>query len=366
MRHLLYFNAKRQRRFSDILQVCLILLTMFCTCAAVAYTYMQSTGLVSTDQGQSALAQLASVYGLAALNLVLPLAVSVLRAMIAALTPQSKYAVLMSSSIKVESEIYMYRTGKYNPRSAKKVHKKDKEGGDSNDNNQKESGPEVAFQPSKLLAAAMDSIWAEISASDITKGALISPPDYTDPLDPINKILGSNLRHQKQLTEALRPPNSNSLMRLMGGGNSNESSSISMSLSGIAKYFSISAAATKIRGNKIGLTSSHLEKRASSTKVHATSDDAPGGGEGGEGEGDVETGSQGGKDDKDKEKAGGSRGGSRAGSVVGDMMDMAEAPKEQKTTKQVAFKAAVDDGLSLLSADEYIRVSRGVCCGEVV
>ena len=65
---------------------------------------------------------MAQNYGLVALNLLLPLAISVLRAMGAAMTPYSKHLALRIAAFRIENEIYTYRTktGKYNTRRAKK------------------------------------------------------------------------------------------------------------------------------------------------------------------------------------------------------------------------------------------------------
>jgi hypothetical protein len=288
MRHLLDYNAKRQRLFSDFLQVLLICLTLFSTLASVAFTYLDINGYLADSKGLTPIQQMQTGYGLGALNLLLPLAVSIFRAMIAALTPQSKYAILKSSAVKVESEIYMYRTktGKYNPRRAKQAMKKDKDNnGDNNDNAQKEAAAQdVAFQPSKVLANAMDTLWAEISASDITKGALIAPPLYTDPLDSINKVLRSNTPEQRQLTEALRPPNSNSLLNLVSGD------PLTKTMDGAYKYLSscFTALGRRLRP-KSSLTSENLgtNKSGKARKVHVSADD---GAKGRDGDGDGDDG----------------------------------------------------------------------------
>ena len=75
---------------------------------------------------------------------------------------------------------------------------------------------EEDVKPSKLLGQAMDGVWADLLSSDITKGALIAPQMFYDPMDSINVIINSNMRLQKMLTQNLKPPPKNMLMEGAG------------------------------------------------------------------------------------------------------------------------------------------------------
>ena len=135
------------------------------------------------------------------LNLILPLLATVFRGIAASLNPLAKWSVLKTSAFRIESEIYMYRTkvGKYNPR---------KISNDNNNNNtnargnqqirslnskSKEANPEESTgprtsqnNPRKTFSNALDNVWTDLTASDISKGSLISPPEDANPLEGIN------------------------------------------------------------------------------------------------------------------------------------------------------------------------------------
>jgi hypothetical protein len=72
------------------------------------------------------------------------------------------------------------------------------------DKDKNEDLPQVVINPRKAFGAAIDSIWLELAASDISKGALVDPPEGADPLDEINDRISDNIRQQRLLTEALQ------------------------------------------------------------------------------------------------------------------------------------------------------------------
>ena len=225
MHHLFESNASRLKSFATVLEIMVIVMTLSSTLASVGYSYLLSDGPkfgVMLDSRSAGINMMASNYGLVALNLFLPLAISVLRAMSASMTPYSKYTALRIATVKIQTEIYTYRTktGKYNLR---RVQKKDKKkddkgngaggGGEGGGGNKK---GEEDFKPSKLLGQAMDGVWADLLASDIQKGALIAPQLFYDPMDSTNDIINSNVRLQKMLTENLKPPPKNMLLEGAG------------------------------------------------------------------------------------------------------------------------------------------------------
>ena len=95
LRHLLSHNAKRQKLGANILQILIITLTLFSTVAAVLYSYFQAIA----DSGS---VKPVVFSALLPLNLLLPLAVTILRGMQASLNPLAKWAVLKMAAIKVE------------------------------------------------------------------------------------------------------------------------------------------------------------------------------------------------------------------------------------------------------------------------
>ena len=103
LKHLLAFNAFRQKLISDVLQALITLLSLGSTAAACLYVYYTTLG--STSQS--------TVDTLLKVNLMLPLAVTVSRGVFATLNPQAKAVVLESSAIRLEGEIYMYGIGSH-------------------------------------------------------------------------------------------------------------------------------------------------------------------------------------------------------------------------------------------------------------
>jgi hypothetical protein len=83
----------------------------------------------------------------------------------------AKWAVLQVCAVKVEGEIYQYRTkvGPYNPRklAASKDTSKDsggqkkKKDGDKDGDNNASSAQQTALNPRKIFSAALDAVWYE-------------------------------------------------------------------------------------------------------------------------------------------------------------------------------------------------------------
>jgi len=70
----------------------------------------------------------------------------------------------------------------------------------------KDDSTPVITNPRKLFSQSLDSIWLDLASSDISKGALRNPPEGTDPLDDINARILSNKREQQLLTQNLKQP----------------------------------------------------------------------------------------------------------------------------------------------------------------
>ena len=173
----------RLKYFSDALEISVITMSMGSTMASVAYTFLQTTPWVTFDTTRAAgISQMSSNYGLIALNLFLPLAISVLRAMGAAMTPGSKHMALKIAYTKIQSEIYCYRTktGRYNTRRVQKKKPAPGEGPPDGQQGQGAQRPKEDDQkPSKLLGAAMDQIWADLLASGERRSPFVLPSPFT-------------------------------------------------------------------------------------------------------------------------------------------------------------------------------------------
>ena len=60
------------------------------------------------------------------------------------------------------------------------------------------------FNPRKAFSAALDAIWVDIAASDISKGSLVPPPESSDPLDDINARIAKTKSASAVFTDALK------------------------------------------------------------------------------------------------------------------------------------------------------------------
>jgi hypothetical protein len=77
--------------------------------------------------------------------------------------------------------------------------KKDKDG---------DNGPvQGGNNPRKVFSAALDAVWTDLAASDISKGALVSPPEDGDPLEEINWSIKSSKKYLGLLKATLSVPN---------------------------------------------------------------------------------------------------------------------------------------------------------------
>lgn len=207
MRHLFAYNASRQKLLSDILQALIILFSLISTITAVSYTYMNSQDC-SLSTGSFFSSSNKSYQSLLMLNLLLPLTVTILRGFFASLDPLTKYAILKMAAIRIESEIYMYRTkvGRYNTRKITSSQQSNTQHSNSSKSKKDDKDEhQTTVNPRKIFSQALDSLWNEIT-SDMAAGVLRSPPDTSDPLDSINRRISSNLSEQNWLRNNLKQP----------------------------------------------------------------------------------------------------------------------------------------------------------------
>lgn len=218
-RHLLSHNAQRQRIVADILEFLVIIFTLSATCAAVIYQFLTTSNACSSgedditdDSPQTCGISHDGRNALLKLNLILPLLATVFRGISASLNPLAKWGVLKVGAIRAEGEIYMYRTkvGKYNPRKLNATATTESKGSKESTKKDKDMAPDVmsnaSGNPRKIFSTALDAIWADLAASDISKGSLSSPPEESDPLEEVNWRISSNKRHLGLLKSTLTLP----------------------------------------------------------------------------------------------------------------------------------------------------------------
>ena len=263
LRQLFMHNAVLQKFYADTLNFFVIVLSLSTTIVAVIYTFVSSSpvssssGLFADAVGfsgfTSAKNQERAFSTILALNICLPLIITVLRGLIAAFEPQVKYHQLHMAAVKLESEIYMYRckVGKYSNRKRENVspgaggsggnraasganskqqqqqqqaggkgnssrsrgqasnghnHSADKKGGGHSLHIQQLLGGESESTADKLtkeFSSALEEIWNDLAFSDISKGALVFPEDLhqRNPLEDTNRRIENNRREQKFLSQ---------------------------------------------------------------------------------------------------------------------------------------------------------------------
>mmetsp|Transcript_19826 Transcript_19826/g.33346 ORF Transcript_19826/g.33346 Transcript_19826/m.33346 type:complete len:850 (+) Transcript_19826:52-2601(+) len=187
-------NARSFKLKSDILNALLVVFTLLSTVSAVVYTFLFYNEHIDLDG--------ARVYMLPILlkaNLLLPLVATLLRGMLSVFNPTMKYIALKNAAVKVEMEIYQYRTkvGKYSfrkPPAPSKDKKKKKK---------KEVKVVVPVLPRVAFSKEMEKILDELMASDVQHGSLQEFGKDFDPLLDINKRITSHRGVQESYSQPM-------------------------------------------------------------------------------------------------------------------------------------------------------------------
>lgn len=213
LRYKLLYNAARFHRQSNVLMFWFTVITLLSTWAAVLYTYVLLQGDEET-LGMEKYDELALDILLKA-NMLLPLIATVLRGIFSVVSPLNKYNVLKDGAAAIESEIYMYRTGvgKYNPR--KPVESLPSEsGGDVEQNN-----TTVPTSPRVIFSNALDAIMAHCSEGELRNASVDTPKDLDNILVEVNDRLISNREEQDAYIHSLERKNTGvlSLFGCFGG-----------------------------------------------------------------------------------------------------------------------------------------------------
>ena len=225
LRHLLLHNSKRHQLIADCFRFLVIIFAFLSSSVAVLFNYFT----INDDS----LHEMIAVLNL--LTFILPLVNTFFNGIFAALNPSVKASILKASAIKIENEIYLYRTkcGPYSMRSQGQQVQQQISSGSKKDGEKdvKKSAATLTSNPRKIFSTAMELIWADLASSDISKGrplnafysqrmhfslnlilfyifvgALLNPSASEDPLEDINERIQSNLSAQALLIEALKQP----------------------------------------------------------------------------------------------------------------------------------------------------------------
>ncbi len=166
LRSLVLYNAKRQKRLGDIFQLFIIIFTFLAVTAAVLYSYFL-TQKYKTGSGLNTF--ISSI--LLKLNLLLPLVATIFQGINSTLNPLSKSSILKMAAVKIESEIYMYRTkiGRYNQRKNAASNSNNNNSNQASNNNKKEKEKDDSqtqmLNPRKIFSLALESIWSDLNSS---------------------------------------------------------------------------------------------------------------------------------------------------------------------------------------------------------
>ena len=166
LRYLLNYNSQRYKVRADVLQFLIIIFAFASTVASVLNNYYMIFQSQKTE----------IIWVFENLAFLLPLVNTLFNGINAALNPIVKSAVLKIASTKIETEIYLYRTkvGPYSLRgqASQKKDDKKKEKAKGKDEKKDKKKP-VAQNPRKLFSSALEMVWTDLAASDISKGRCI-------------------------------------------------------------------------------------------------------------------------------------------------------------------------------------------------
>ena len=187
-------NSRNYKFKSDVLEALLVIFTFLSTVSAVVYTFFFYNEHFELRGSRSLI--LASMLKA---NLLLPLVATFLRGIISVFNPTVKYIALKNAAVKVEAEIYEYRTkvGKYSfrkppaPSKDQKTKKKDRV------TVAEPVLPRIAF------AKALDRILDDLKASDVQHGSMKELPKDFDPLSDITKRIKSNRGIQNSFSKPM-------------------------------------------------------------------------------------------------------------------------------------------------------------------
>lgn len=194
------FNAGIFKILSDALMLLIICFTMGATVSAVLYSYfsLNPKPFPRTPPGNPYDYEWCLAF-LANANLLLPLIATVIRGIYSAVNPYNKYAALKNASVMIETEIFMYR-GKVGKYGNQRVSDQKKDEGEDGGNGEKESEEKkkktaAMLNPRKIFSNALDQIWIELGASDLSNGSLITPFEV-DSISDINEKIAANKSEQ--------------------------------------------------------------------------------------------------------------------------------------------------------------------------
>ena len=176
------------------MEALLVIFTLLSTVSAVVYTFFFYNEHFELRGSRSLI--LASMLKA---NLLLPLVATFLRGIISVFNPTVKYIALKNAAVKVEAEIYEYRTkvGKYSFRKPPAPSKDQKKKKKDRVTVAEPVLPRIAF------AKALDRILDDLKASDVQHGSMKELPKDFDPLSDITKRIKSNRSIQDSFSKPM-------------------------------------------------------------------------------------------------------------------------------------------------------------------
>lgn len=198
LRYKLMHNARKFHFQSNTLMFWFVLFTLFSTWVAVLYTFVQTSGNTIKLLTPGRLRLVKEV--LLKANLLLPLVATIIRGIFSILSPLNKYNVLKDAAAQIESEIYMYRSkvGKYNPRRAQIS-------SNSEDPADASVGTTDPTLPRMLFSIALDNILKSATDGELKNASLETPSDMSSILDAVNTRITTNVEEQNAYLDQMAP-----------------------------------------------------------------------------------------------------------------------------------------------------------------
>lgn len=189
LRQILNYNAQKQKLLADFFQLLIIVGTFVAICVSVIFMHLslQPTCDIDCEKAKNVLL---------ICNLLIPLFVTIIRGVNSAMNPYKKWNTLKSSALSIESEIYKYRC-KVLSYAASRAATSSMSAQSAPAGKKEEEKQVVKKDQKRAFSDFLDSVWQDLTASEISKGALSYPPEGSDPLEDINDRYNSNFGLQE-------------------------------------------------------------------------------------------------------------------------------------------------------------------------
>ena len=157
LRYLVLFNYEIQQLRANRIWACVVIFTLLSTVMPVIKMYLELEEPMSYEDNEDKVVLL---------NLVFPFIATFFRGVFSYLTPDSKASIFKTAAVRIENDIYSYRS-KTGPYSRLKKSPPPETGG--KDSKESSASAEKVIKPSKLFSKNLSSILSSLSVQTIQK-----------------------------------------------------------------------------------------------------------------------------------------------------------------------------------------------------